>query len=133
MQGLIESELGAQRREFLRGCLRAKNRHGRITWEEFLHGKDDQRDPPQHWESGQEASDDVAYHRRLCPFCASAASAWGSQKVMSIARYISIAVVSAVWACSCWSTVVYSIPRPRWQWAWSGRMPSSSARARAWR
>jgi hypothetical protein len=27
----------------------------------------------------------------------------------------------------------YSVPRPRWQWATSGRMPSSSARARAWR
>ena len=27
--------------------------------------------------------------------------------------------------------LAYSVPRPRWQWAWSGRMPSSSARARA--
>src|SRR5215471_1250434 len=100
MQGLIESELGAQSREFLRRCLRAKNRHGGITREEFLHGEDDQRDAPQHWKSGQKASDNVAYHRRSCPFCASAASAWGSQKVMSMARYSSIAMVSAAWACS---------------------------------
>ena len=64
--------------------------------------------------------------------CASAASAWGSQKVMSMARYISIAVVSAVWAYARWPTVVYSVLRPRWQWATSGRMPSSSARVRAW-
>ena len=68
MQGLIESELSAQSREFLRRGLRAKNRHGRITREEFLHGEDDQRDSPQHWESGQEASDNVAYHRRSSTF-----------------------------------------------------------------
>jgi hypothetical protein len=37
--------------------------------------------------------------------CASAASAWGSQKVMSMARYRSMAVVRAARACS---------PRPVW-------------------
>src|SRR6266581_3644712 len=37
--------------------------------------------------------------------CASAASAWGSQNVISMARYISIAVNSAVRACSCWPVV----------------------------
>src|SRR5262249_31346406 len=37
-----------------------------------------------------------------CPStCASAASAWGSQNVMSMARYRSMAVVSAARACSC--------------------------------
>jgi hypothetical protein len=41
MQGLIESELGSQGSELLRGCLRAKNRYGRIPREEFLHGEDD--------------------------------------------------------------------------------------------
>ena len=65
--------------------------------------------------------------------CASAASVSGSQKVISMARYSSIAVDSSVRACSRWPVVAYSVPRPRWQWAWSGRMPSSSARARAWR
>jgi len=63
--------------------------------------------------------------------CASAASVWGSQNVISIDVYISMAVDSAVRACSRWPMAVYSIPRPRWQCAWSGRMLSSSARARA--
>src|SRR5262249_52845920 len=61
--------------------------------------------------------------------CASAASVSGSQKVMSMAWYISMAVDNAVRACSRWPVAAYSVPRPRWQWAWSGRMPSSSARA----
>src|ERR1051325_9596510 len=51
-----------------------------------------------------------------CPSaCASAASAWGSQKVMSIARYRSMAVESAARARSCWPVAAYSVPRPRWQ------------------
>jgi hypothetical protein len=33
--------------------------------------------------------------------CTSAASAWGSQKVMSMARYSSMAVESSRWACPC--------------------------------
>ncbi len=62
---------------------------------------------------------------------ASAASVWGSQKVMSIARQRSITVDSSARACFLWPIVAYKVPRPRWQWAWSGRMPSASARARA--
>src|SRR5215475_6143660 len=65
--------------------------------------------------------------------CASATSACGSQNVISMARYISIAVDSSARAGSRWPVLAYSVPRPRWQWAWSGRMPSSSARVRAWR
>ena len=42
--------------------------------------------------------------------CASAASASGSQKVMSMARYSSMAVVSAARACSRWPIVAYSVP-----------------------
>src|SRR5215471_552813 len=69
-----------------------------------------------------------------CPStCARAASVWGSQKVISMSRYSAMAVDNSVWACSCWPTLAYSVPRPRWQWAWSGRMPSASARASAWR
>ena len=52
--------------------------------------------------------------------CASAASVSGSQKVISISRYISIAVDSAVRACSRWPVAAYSVPRPRWQCACSG-------------
>ena len=38
-----------------------------------------------------------------CPStCASVASAWGSQKTMSMARYSAMAVDSSVRACSCW-------------------------------
>jgi site-specific DNA-methyltransferase (adenine-specific) len=68
-----------------------------------------------------------------CSTCTSVASVWGSQKVMSMARYSSMAVVSSAQACSRWPVAAYRIPRARWQWAWSGRNPSSSARARAWR
>ena len=70
-------------------------------------------------------------HGHHASTCASAASVSGSQKVISISRYIAIAVDNAARACSCWPIVAYSVPKPRWQWAWSGRMPSSSARARA--
>src|SRR5207245_3197581 len=67
-----------------------------------------------------------------CPStCARAASTWGSQKVMSMARYKAIAADSAARACSGRLLLVYSVPRPPWQWAWSGRMPRSSARVRA--
>src|SRR5262249_17597437 len=65
--------------------------------------------------------------------CASTASAWGSQNVISIVRYNSMAVASSLRACSRWPSLTYSVPRPRWQWAWSGRISSSSARASAWR
>src|SRR5262245_24798407 len=64
--------------------------------------------------------------------CASAVSVWDSQKVMSMARYSTMAVDSSARACSRWPVVTYSVPRLRWQWACSGRMPSPSARARAW-
>src|SRR5262247_1077706 len=74
----------------------------------------------------------IEVHHRFST-SAKAASVSGSQNVISIARYISIAVDSAAWACSDWPARRYSLPRPRWQWAWRGRMPSSSARARAWR
>src|SRR5215510_1852685 len=57
--------------------------------------------------------------------------AWGSQKGMSITRYSAMAVDRAVRAGSPLPSLTYSLPRPRWQWATSGRMPSSSARARA--
>src|SRR5215813_4008273 len=70
-------------------------------------------------------------HYRRPSTCASAASVCGSQNVMSIDWYISMAVDNAARACSRWPVAAYSIPRPRWQWAWSGRMPSASARARA--
>src|SRR2546422_3148424 len=53
--------------------------------------------------------------------CASAASARGSQKVMSMAPYNSMAVDSSARACSRCSIFRYSVPRPRWQWAMSGR------------
>src|SRR5262245_60330976 len=65
--------------------------------------------------------------------CANAASVCGSQKVISIDWYISIAMESAIGACSRCPVVAHSVPRPRWQWTWSGRMLSSSANARAWR
>ena len=65
--------------------------------------------------------------------CASAASVCGSQNVISMSRYSAMAVDSAVRACSRWPVCAYSVPRPRWQCAWSGRMPSASVRARAWR
>jgi hypothetical protein len=56
------------------------------------------------------------------PFtCASAASTWGSQKVMSMSRYKAMAAASAARACSCWPLLAYSVPRPRWQWAWLER------------
>src|SRR5262249_35770406 len=76
--------------------------------------------------------DSIVVHYRPST-CASAASVWGSQKVISIARYISRAVASAVRAGSRWPILAYRVPRPWWQWATSGRMPSASARARAWR
>jgi hypothetical protein len=62
---------------------------------------------------------------------ASAASARGSQNVISIARYNSMATDSSARACSGRPNCVYRMPRPQWQWAWSGRIPSASARARA--
>src|SRR5207237_5088848 len=50
-----------------------------------------------------------------CPStCASTASAWSSQKVISIDWYIAIAVANAARACSRWPVMAYSVPRPRW-------------------
>src|SRR5215813_4395920 len=46
-------------------------------------------------------------------------SVWGSQNVMSMARYRAIAADRAVRACSRQPILAYSMPRPRWQWAWS--------------
>src|SRR5215813_11326373 len=45
--------------------------------------------------------------------CASAASAWGSQKVMSMARYSAMAADNSAQACSRWPVVAYRAPRPR--------------------
>jgi hypothetical protein len=42
--------------------------------------------------------DGIRVHHRPST-CARAASAWGSQKVISMLRYNSMAVMSAVWAC----------------------------------
>src|SRR5438067_8841968 len=42
---------------------------------------------------------------------ANAASVWGSQKAMSMARYRSMAADSAARACSCWPVAAYSVPR----------------------
>ena len=44
--------------------------------------------------------------------CTSAASVWGSHKVISIVRYISIAVDNSARACSRWLMAAYSAPRP---------------------
>src|SRR5262249_38907597 len=74
--------------------------------------------------------DSIVVHQRPST-CASAASVCGSQKIISIDRYISMAVDNSVRACSRWPVVAYSMPRPRWQWVCSGRIPSSSARVRA--
>lgn len=49
------------------------------------------------------------------PARASAASAWGSQNVISLARYNSVAVDSAARACCRWPVLVYRVPRPRWR------------------
>jgi hypothetical protein len=55
---------------------------------------------------------DSAPHDHHASTCASAVSVWGSQNVMSIARYISMAVDNSLRACSCWPLVAYSVPRP---------------------
>jgi hypothetical protein len=44
--------------------------------------------------------------------CDRAASAWGSQNVMSMARYIVMAVDSAIRACSRWPVWPYNRPSP---------------------
>jgi len=62
---------------------------------------------------------------------ARAACALGSQKGIPMARYSAMAADSAARACSRCPVVAYSMPRLRWQCATSGRMPSSSAKARA--
>ena len=51
------------------------------------------------------------------PIWANIASAWGSQKVISMARYSSMAADSSARACSCWPSLAYRVPRPWWQWA----------------
>ena len=75
-------------------------------------------------------SRDLPYNHRSST-CDSTASAWDSQKVMSMARYSAMAAESSVRACSRWPAVAYSIPIWVWQCAWSGRLPNSSAKARA--
>ncbi len=56
-----------------------------------------------------EQLDDLVEHRikvhHRPSTCASAASAWGSQKVMSMARYSSMAVDSSARACSRWPSL----------------------------
>ena len=49
--------------------------------------------------------------------CASAASVWGSQNVMSMARYSARAATRAARAGSRWPVVAYSMPRLQWQCA----------------
>ena len=49
------------------------------------------------------------------PVCASAASAWGSQKVISMDRYSAMAADSSARAYSRRSSLAYRVPRPRWQ------------------
>ena len=51
-------------------------------------------------------------HDHRLSTCASAASAAGSQHVMTIAWDIAMAVGNSVRACSCWPSVAYSMPRP---------------------
>jgi hypothetical protein len=72
-----------------------------------------------HPSSAAEEVDHLIEHRVEVHYrpstCASAASVCGNQKVMSIPRYISIAVDSAVRACSRWPVTAYSVPSPRWQ------------------
>src|SRR4029450_8310878 len=55
---------------------------------------------------------EVHYHPSTC---ASAASACGSQNVISMARYRSMAAAMAVRACSARPVWPYSRPRSRWQ------------------
>ena len=64
--------------------------------------------------------------------CASAASVSGSQKVIVHSTVHLDGRGQRGAGLLPLAVVAYSVPRPRWQWAWSGRMPSSSARARAW-
>jgi len=52
-------------------------------------------------------------HSHRASTCASAASAWGSQKVISMARYSSMAVDSSTRAYSTRPTWPYSVPRPK--------------------
>ena len=47
-------------------------------------------------------------------------SAFSSQYVIPISRYIVVAVARCSWACSRLSVRRYSLPRPRWQWATRG-------------
>src|SRR2546430_2223858 len=50
----------------------------------------------------------LVQHHDCPPTCARTASAWGSQKVMSMARYNAMAADRAAWACS---------PRPVWPYS----------------
>jgi hypothetical protein len=58
--------------------------------------------------------------------CASTASVWGSQKVMSMARYIARAVVSAVRASSRWPTQDDDLHQPLHQPQGVGRQQDAS-------
>jgi len=56
-----------------------------------------------------------------------------SQRCIPIARYIVVAAVRCLEACSSLPWRRYRLPRPRWQWATIGRKPSFSPSASAWR
>ena len=89
--------------------------------------------PPERLQLVRRRTPQSAREAGAAPTCASAASAWGSQNVMSIAWYSAMAVDSAARAFSICPIWLYNVPSPSWQWAVRGRMPSSSARERAWR
>src|SRR5262245_623523 len=57
---------------------------------------------------------------------ASSASAFSSQYVIPISRYIAVAVVRCSCACSRLPVRRYSLPRPKWQWATRPAPPISS-------
>jgi len=65
----------------------------------------------------------ILSYRHRASTCARIVSVSGSQNVMSIDVYISIAVDSSARASSHWPVAAYSLPRPRWQCAWSGPYP----------
>src|SRR5262245_27564523 len=71
--------------------------------------------------------DGIVIHYRPST-AASATSAWGSQNVISMARYNSMAADSSARAGPVRPILAYRVPRPSWQWARSGTMPKSSAR-----
>src|SRR5438128_2692769 len=67
------------------------------------------------WAKGHTTRPDAHPHDHRGATCARAVSVRGSQNVMSMARYISMAVESSVRAGSRWPVAAYSVPRPQWQ------------------